>query len=1097
MEFNDNAMPPFEVLQQMSECCEEIEDAVRFGIGSRESGAVDEGFWERFSIEPYVERFDEEYRSLVREEFSELVRELRVAKELRRGLSGEGVGSGGELDEGSRYEVLEMLAEGGMGRVSIAWDREFSRRVAIKSIQPQVLTTQEVRARFDQEAQVTAKLEHPGILPVYSRGESAEEGPYYTMRLIAGGNASSLHRAIRELHDKKWVEKDFSRRQRVLLRHVINVCNTIGYAHDRGVCHRDLKPSNILIGPFGETFVVDWGLAKVFREGKKGSGSPSDVEDSTAMGSLQNVLDLGLSGATRESVGSKSSVAGTPGYRAPESLGNEMVMDWPMVDVYSVGAILHCIIYGKSPSKSQDVRASALQDDSFFLRLVMQRGKTLVVSSKLLAISEKAMHCDLKQRYKSTLALANDLENYLSGEPISAKGEGIVERGVRWIGKHRHWALAGLAAAITLAGAAVTVVVLQSQHNRELQMAANTLQRAFESEELHRVQEGRLRELAERNERAARDREGLAIEALRSYCEAIYRNDVLKNSASLIGLRQQLLEDPIAFFEEISKGNTDVNDTSFSYLERLAQTAEELAKLSFEYGDYAQCERWVARSIERYEDLERKLREDDLASGKSSGVRTGDLLRNTVGHSDSYRMQGMIRILRGDRVGAKESLQTAMRLFNSSEEIERDLTDDKHSNERLGWFDKRAELYALLAIFEAEGGDLAKVMPYFEVAMDSKEKVVQLIREGKAGSDDRRTIRERAAIRSVLDLKQDRAHVFLVRGLGNRDESMKQFQSYIEKLRESLSGVGANESDRLRLAWALHNMGGHHRQDGSIVDASRCYEESLQLRRELVAGYPSVVRYRADLSRTLAELAHVQVQLGRKSDGHLSMRQSLEGLRRLGQDVPGSNYELEAIRQLHQWGHVCIDTEMKEEGESAFTDALREFEEALEAEKASVNFDINPGLRLFYLELLEHQAEIFRARSDYMQELELRRRMRRVAEESNLEEVQGELWRLQLGIASAAVNSETSNAGVVSVTTMVHRREVLEVLRDCSKELVKRREALGAGSSAWQMIRDEVQQRFFGSTIFETYRSKQFLEQLEAEERSEWESLWNMLRVVD
>ncbi len=479
------------------------------------------------------------------------------------------------------------------------------------------------------------------------------------MRLIAGGNASSLHRAIRELHHKKWVEEDFSRRQRVLLRHVINVCNTIGYAHDRGVCHRDLTPSNILIGPFGETFVVDWGLAKVFREGMKGSGSPSDVEDSTAMGSQQNVLDLGLSGATRESVGSKSSVAGTPGYRAPESLGNEMIMDWPMVDVYSIGAILHCIIYGKSPSKSQDVRASALQDDSFFLRLVMQRGKTLVVSSKLLAISEKAMHCNLKQRYKSTLALANDLENYLSGEPISAKGEGIVERGVRWIGKHRHWALAGLAAAITLAGAAVTVVVLQSQHNRELQMAANTLQRAFESEELHRVQEGRLRELAERNERAARDREGLAIEALRSYCEAIYRNDVLKNSASLIGLRQQLLEDPIAFFEEISKGNTDVNDTSFSYLERLAQTAEELAKLSFVYGDYAQCERWVARSIERYEDLERKLREDDLASGKSSEVRTGDLLRNTVGHSDSYRLQGMIRILRGDRVGAKESLQTS------------------------------------------------------------------------------------------------------------------------------------------------------------------------------------------------------------------------------------------------------------------------------------------------------------------------------------------------------------------------------------------------------------------------------------------------------
>lgn len=432
MEFQDDAIPPIEVLRQMAECCEEIEDAVRFGLGLQGevgSGLADsfvmhrDGFWKRFSVEAYVERFEEEYRSLVREEFQELVRELQSgggrpsvddAEEDERSDSGEHI---------NRYEVIERLAEGGMGCISIAWDREFSRRVAIKSIQPQVLSTVEVRERFEQEAQITAKLEHPGILPVYSRGESLAGGPYYAMRLIAGGNASSMYRAIHELHDSNWTEGEFNRRQRVLLRHIINVCNTIGYAHDRGVCHRDLKPSNILIGPFGETFVVDWGLAKVFRDGR-GVSNGSSVASGVRTTSHEQVSEptLGSDRPNSGSMGSKSSVVGTPGYRAPESMGSEAELDWPKVDVYSIGAILHCIVYGKSPSKSQSIQALAIHDDDYFRRMRTIRGKVLVVSSKLLAISSKAMDSDRSKRYSSVLAIANDLENYLSGEPISAKG---------------------------------------------------------------------------------------------------------------------------------------------------------------------------------------------------------------------------------------------------------------------------------------------------------------------------------------------------------------------------------------------------------------------------------------------------------------------------------------------------------------------------------------------------------------------------------------------------------------------------------------------------------------------------------------------------
>jgi len=494
MEFHDDAVPPVDFLRRLAECCEEIEDAVRFGLGFQRDANADfdvcsaanrDGFWERFSVEPYVHRFDEEYRPIVREEFEELIRELRGGTKRPTGEEEEESEGGDLVEHINRYEVIEKLAEGGMGRISIAWDREFSRRVAIKSIQPQVLSTREVRERFEQEAQITAKLEHPGILPVYSRGKATDGSPYYAMRLIVGGNASSMHRAIRELHDSNWSEREFNRRQRVLLRHVINVCNTIGYAHDRGVCHRDLKPSNILIGPFGETFVVDWGLAKVFSDGRgfrNGSSGASEVSN----GSIEHVGEPKLRGGRPDggAMGSRSSVAGTPGYRAPENMGYEVELDWPKVDVYSIGAILHCIVYGRSPSKSQSIQALAIKDDDYFRRLRTSWGKGLVVSSKLLAISSKAMHADQSNRYSSVLAIANDLENYLSGEPISVRVEGVVERGVRWIGKHRHWALAGLAAAISLVGAAVTIAVLQSKHNRDLQIASVSLQRALESEEL-------------------------------------------------------------------------------------------------------------------------------------------------------------------------------------------------------------------------------------------------------------------------------------------------------------------------------------------------------------------------------------------------------------------------------------------------------------------------------------------------------------------------------------------------------------------------------------------------------------------------------------
>ena len=166
-----------------------------------------------------------------------------------------------------RFQILRPHAEGGLGRVSIAVDREFNREVAFKEIKSQHRSSQDAQQRFLLEAQVTGGLEHPGIVPVYGLGHFHDGSPFYAMRFIRG---DSLKEAIDNFHQQRAEGTSNVSRQayahdvqfRELISRFIDVCFAIEYAHSRGVLHRDLKPGNIMLGKYGETLVVDWGLAK-------------------------------------------------------------------------------------------------------------------------------------------------------------------------------------------------------------------------------------------------------------------------------------------------------------------------------------------------------------------------------------------------------------------------------------------------------------------------------------------------------------------------------------------------------------------------------------------------------------------------------------------------------------------------------------------------------------------------------------------------------------------------------------------------------------------------------------------------------------------
>ncbi len=244
---------------------------------------------------------------------------------------------------GPRFTILGPHAEGGLGRIHRARDEQLGRTVALKDVRPERVDDPAVRQRFINEAEITGQLEHPGVVPIYALEYDAAGRPVYAMRFIQGRTISN---AIETHHCRPTALG-----LRELLQRFISVCQTVAYAHSKGVIHRDLKPDNIMLGDYGETLVVDWGLAK--RLGRGGDDS-FDV-DSTQEPRLESTTETGAAldqtmlapahGSERLTVA--GTVMGTPAYMAPEQACGEELS--PAADVYSLGAVLFCILTGKVP----------------------------------------------------------------------------------------------------------------------------------------------------------------------------------------------------------------------------------------------------------------------------------------------------------------------------------------------------------------------------------------------------------------------------------------------------------------------------------------------------------------------------------------------------------------------------------------------------------------------------------------------------------------------------------------------------------------------------------------------------------------------------
>ncbi len=324
-----------------------------------------------------------------------------------------------------RYEFLGEHGRGGLGRVSRAHDRELGRDVAIKELLSRG-TASEVR--FLREVLITSRLEHPGIVPIHEAGRWSDGTPFYAMKLVAG-------RPLREL----LVERTTAAERIALLHHVIAVADAIAYAHGRNIIHRDLKPANVIIGDFGETIVIDWGLAK-------------DLSSSELSGGESGSFRAPAGAALADDVTSVGSIMGTPAYMAPEQRRGEPVDR--RADVYAIGVMLwELAVPHRAPPARLQLRHRALRRAG--------------IDEDLATIIEKALDPDPDRRYPDAWALAADLKAFKSGARIAARSYSLFAMLAHWTRRHRALALSAVAAiAIAITGSLLYIRNITVERDR-------------------------------------------------------------------------------------------------------------------------------------------------------------------------------------------------------------------------------------------------------------------------------------------------------------------------------------------------------------------------------------------------------------------------------------------------------------------------------------------------------------------------------------------------------------------------------------------------------------------------------------------------------
>jgi serine/threonine-protein kinase len=364
-------------------------------------------------------------------------------------------GSTGDYRLTDHYSLCGTVGKGGVGRVLLGFDERIGRQVAIK----EMLASNEavdstIRLRFLREAQITGRLEHPGIVPVYDMGTTSQGAPYYVMRLVRGQTLAEALSAC----NSEMPERALAKRLQLLDR-LIDVCEAMAYAHSKGVVHRDLKPSNIVLGQFGETIILDWGLAKI--------GIETDV--------VRRAVPDASEEAESDDLTQVGEILGTPAYMAPEQVDHRYGEVDARTDVFALGCILYHILVGRPPLKGS--LSSIIEQLKSKAPLPSSRKAPIPAPPELTAICDKALAKDKLRRFRDAAELTEELRAFRDGRLVHTYAYSRSELLHRFVARNKAVLSAGLAVMLAVViGAGLAVdFAMDAREAREIAVAESNL----------------------------------------------------------------------------------------------------------------------------------------------------------------------------------------------------------------------------------------------------------------------------------------------------------------------------------------------------------------------------------------------------------------------------------------------------------------------------------------------------------------------------------------------------------------------------------------------------------------------------------------------